>query len=155
MVYSDCKVLKFCGCKKSPKHRPSTTVLDSFFEVFVLICCYFHQTWRCALWPIYTTVQKIFCQSLVVWLDETWLCCHVLSPGCLLPCKFLWKQEVYLVLNFKKMTLCTTSRVAVHPTTRPMDQIIVTQHLLCKTLILLFTLTVHIFYTVHCYEQYL
>lgn len=77
------------------------------------------------------------------------------APGCLLPCKFLWKQEVYLVLNFKKMTLCTTSRVAVHPTTRPMDQIIVTQHLLCKTLILLFTLTVHIFYTVHCYEQYL
>lgn len=61
-----------------------------------------------------------------------------------------------LSFKFKKMTLCNMSRVTVHLITRPMDQIIiVTQHLLCKTLILLFTLTVHIFYTVHCYEQYL
>lgn len=74
MVYSEtARSLNSVAAKKSPKHHPSTTVLDSFFEVFLLICCHFHQTWRCALWPIYTTVQKIFCQSLVVWLDETWL----------------------------------------------------------------------------------
>ena len=28
-----------CGCRTSPNHQPSTTVLDSWYEVFVLICC--------------------------------------------------------------------------------------------------------------------
>jgi len=34
-----CKVSRYCSCKTSPNQQPSATVLDSWYEVFVLICC--------------------------------------------------------------------------------------------------------------------
>jgi len=36
---NDCKGPSSCGCKTSPIHQPSTSVLDSRYEVFALICC--------------------------------------------------------------------------------------------------------------------
>ena len=39
MVDSDCKVPWSCSCKASPYRQPSTTVLNIWYEVFVLICC--------------------------------------------------------------------------------------------------------------------
>ena len=36
---NDCNVSRSCGCKTSPNHHPSTTVLDSWYGVFVLIFC--------------------------------------------------------------------------------------------------------------------
>ncbi|MEE6509716.1 hypothetical protein FKM82_027428 [Ascaphus truei] len=36
---NDCKIPRSYGCKTSPNHHPSITMLDSWYEVFVLICC--------------------------------------------------------------------------------------------------------------------
>lgn len=35
----NCKVTRSCDHKTSPNHHPSPTVLDSCYEVFVLMCC--------------------------------------------------------------------------------------------------------------------
>lgn len=36
---TDCKAIFSCGYQISPNDNPSTTVLDSWDEAFVLICC--------------------------------------------------------------------------------------------------------------------
>lgn len=42
-------------------HHPSTTMVDSWYEMFVLMCCvWFYQMWCSAKWPnIYTLVLSV------------------------------------------------------------------------------------------------
>lgn len=43
------------GCKTRPHHQPSTTICDSWYEAFSLMCLIFS---KCALWPSNSTLAS-------------------------------------------------------------------------------------------------
>ncbi len=46
--------------KQAQNHQPSTSLLDFWYEVFVLISSFgFHQMWRCALWSYISTLDIV------------------------------------------------------------------------------------------------
>lgn len=49
------------GPLSNPNHHPSATMVDSWYEMFVLMCCvWFYQMWCSAKWPnIYTLVLSV------------------------------------------------------------------------------------------------
>lgn len=57
-----------CGCETGPHHQPTSTVLGSWYEVFVLICCFVfhkpmcngnvHNGQACPLWFIIIRVLR-------------------------------------------------------------------------------------------------
>lgn len=74
------------------KSKPSTTILEGWFEVFVLIClCGFFQMWCCTLYPnistllsaVWSTLIKKFCHLLQTWAHvfswQPFQTCHACS----------------------------------------------------------------------------
>lgn len=48
-----------CGCKQAPNHHPSTFMLDSWLEVFVLICCVCYLSGQHSGFVVYTVASQL------------------------------------------------------------------------------------------------
>ena len=77
----------FYWCKRNPHHRPSTTVLDSWYEVFVLIYCrWFSSNMLLCIMDKYIQFVPVCPNNVypeVLWLVQMELCkpkqcCHIL-----------------------------------------------------------------------------